>query len=459
MFFQRSLGIHIENSVVTIALVRTSLKGARLTASEVRPLDVNAPVKDRVKIISETVNEFLRRYGVSPANTFLAIPRDRVILRNISLPPAVKENLRGALGYEMEKYVPFASDDVFFDFQLLRETKEPSALEILIAVARKDDVAPYLGLKGLIGRDISGVEISSTAIANFLSHIRSIPADNFCTLLYLAEDYFEVGLIRGGLLEFSRRYAFPANHHFILNEICKGLEQARKVFLPKEESNGVVALCGPGASEPISNGLREEGYTIQEVDRSVAGLPSSELMPAFGLALKGLNGLPNQMNLLPVELQKRAGRMGYYLMIILLIMTFLGGLGWWGSRIQQQRLFVQDLEREGARLRPQVAKSDEIQKRYDGVRGKIRDLISVSARGIPVVDILKELSERVPQDAWLIEMSLSKDRVVITGYANRASDLIPVLEASPLFRNVVFLSTITKTREGKEQFRIGFKAG
>jgi hypothetical protein len=35
--------------------------------------------------------------------------------------------------------------------------------------------------------------------------------------------------------------------------------------------------------------------------------------------------------------------------------------------------------------------------------------------------------------------------------------LIPLLAASPLLKDVAFLSPITKGRDGKERFRIGFK--
>jgi len=35
--------------------------------------------------------------------------------------------------------------------------------------------------------------------------------------------------------------------------------------------------------------------------------------------------------------------------------------------------------------------------------------------------------------------------------------LIPLLAASPLLKDVAFLSPITKGKDGKEKFRIGFK--
>lgn len=421
-------------------------------------MDADTPIKERGKIIGEVVNEFLRRYSVSPTNIFVGIPRDRVILKNIILPLAVKENLRGALGYEMEKYTPFVVDDVFFDFQWLGEDNVQNTLEILLAVAKKEDLISYLGLKELIGRGISGIEISSAAIVNSLSHICSCPADNAYTIVYLAEKYFEVAIMSDGRLGYARRYACAEDHELLFQRISQGVEQVQKSSRLKKESVGLL-LCGPAASEKTAHALREDGYSTQEVNGASINLPSQELMPALGLALRGLNSLPNQMNLLPPEMQKRPSRSGYYLMVILLMMAVFCGFGWWGSRIQQQRLLIENLDRQVAHLRSEVAASEEIRKQCEEVRGKLDALISVTSREKPVLEVLKELTNRVPQSAWLNGLSLSKGKVVITGYAERASVLIPVLEASPLFQNVVFLSTITKTREGRERFRIGFKVG
>jgi general secretion pathway protein L len=45
----------------------------------------------------------------------------------------------------------------------------------------------------------------------------------------------------------------------------------------------------------------------------------------------------------------------------------------------------------------------------------------------------------------------------LDGYADSATELLPTLDESPFFREVAFLSTITKGKDGKERFRIGGK--
>jgi len=76
--------------------------------------------------------------------------------------------------------------------------------------------------------------------------------------------------------------------------------------------------------------------------------------------------------------------------------------------------------------------------------------------GLPVLDIIKELSERIPKSAWVNRFKFSEKGIEISGEAASASQLIQLLEDSPMFGDVAFLSAISKgARSGLEQFRIG----
>ena len=50
---------------------------------------------------------------------------------------------------------------------------------------------------------------------------------------------------------------------------------------------------------------------------------------------------------------------------------------------------------------------------------------------------------------------LKPDGLQLIGTSDTASDLLAILEDAPLFKDAVFISTITKDKEGKEKFRIG----
>jgi hypothetical protein len=67
--------------------------------------------------------------------------------------------------------------------------------------------------------------------------------------------------------------------------------------------------------------------------------------------------------------------------------------------------------------------------------------------------MLRELTETLPADAWLTNFSFDRTGLELGGFANAASQLIPLLEASPGLERVEFTSPVTKGRD-REQFRL-----
>ena len=122
-----------------------------------------------------------------------------------------------------------------------------------------------------------------------------------------------------------------------------------------------------------------------------------------------------------------------------------------------QRLRLNAINTETERLLAEIKNIDRIRSDLQKLEDRIEYLERLWRGQAPTLEILREVTERIPRDAWIQDFSYDEKGVKLYGYADSASELIPILEKSPLFRDVVFLSTITKGRDGKERFRIGFK--
>ncbi len=189
-----------------------------------------------------------------------------------------------------------------------------------------------------------------------------------------------------------------------------------------------------------------------------AGISAPDIVPAFGLALRPLWQTPLCINLLPEEFRRRPNRTGYYMMGGLAIIVLLTGLAWGGSHILKQRMAVRELDAEMQRLASEVAETDRVQKEISNIEARLDRLESLTRDYVPRLDILRELTQIIPDTAWVQDFSISeKGGGRITGYAESASELIPLLESSALFQDVIFLSTTVKDRDGRERFSIGFQ--
>lgn len=457
LLFQTSLGIDIENNCVSMAYLKASFKGVRLAAHVIHPLDRERPVKEKLGTVRELVKDFLGKNRISSTDIFLGIPRDLAILRFLELPLAVKENLRESLGYEIEKYVPFSADDIHFDYQIISEDRGGNQLKVLLMVVKKESIAPYFDLGKWLVDGISGIEVSSTAMVNYFSCKPNTPDGNAYALIYLREDDLELNLIKERLLNYSRSVKLTEKegdlHSLILQEL-KPLREA-----PGQRHDRLETIfCGPEANiEPLRRLREEADLEVRPVDLAGTGIPSYALIPAYGLALKGLQKAPMDINLMPVELRKKPNKTCYYVMFVLGTLLILSVLSWGGGNILRQRLNLNRLNAEIKRLSVEISNIDRIQTRCKELEVSIDCVNSLRGGRVPVLNVLKDLSQRIPETAWVRSLTFSDDGVQIEGHAELAAELIPFLEASPLFSDVAFQSTITKSKDGKERFRIGLK--
>jgi general secretion pathway protein L len=105
-------------------------------------------------------------------------------------------------------------------------------------------------------------------------------------------------------------------------------------------------------------------------------------------------------------------------------------------------------------LKTQASFVEQQQKEADGIIKEIRFFDALKNGQPSKLEILKELTNILPEDAWLTNLAFNESKVVINGFASSASNLISILDRSPLFQNVEFASPITKGMKSSERFKI-----
>jgi Tfp pilus assembly protein PilN len=105
------------------------------------------------------------------------------------------------------------------------------------------------------------------------------------------------------------------------------------------------------------------------------------------------------------------------------------------------------------RLEPEAKAVDALVEELGRKRRVLGALGSAEEGRIPALPVLRELTETLPASAWLQALTMDRQGVELTGQADGASALIPLLEASSRLERVEFTSPVIKT-QGKEQFRI-----
>jgi general secretion pathway protein L len=186
---------------------------------------------------------------------------------------------------------------------------------------------------------------------------------------------------------------------------------------------------------------------LQVAPRAMAA-PALELAERIGarpvrleLAASGDDG-GAALNLLPRE---PAGRQpGSRINRILALLAVALAVAAVVIPLQQQRSTAGELERQVAALRGDAEESLRLRERLATLSESARFLAQQKLVRPPAGEILAELTRLVPDQAYVVQLDMRDGAVNLHGFAATASELIAVLEQSPLFRTPQFRSPVTR---------------
>lgn len=89
-------------------------------------------------------SEQVRARADKAAQVILLLPEQRVLRKPISLPAVTEGKLHNVLHFEMDRYTPFKSEQVYFGHRLLRRDPSHERIEVELIVVQRDYLEPIL---------------------------------------------------------------------------------------------------------------------------------------------------------------------------------------------------------------------------------------------------------------------------------------------------------------------------
>ncbi|MEW6380858.1 MAG: type II secretion system protein GspL [bacterium] len=274
-------------------------------------------------------------------------------------------------------------------------------------------------------------------------------------------------VVQEGMEEDNAPVYEPINENIcsLGQDIIRELDIAMNVFSGFEEEKNLDELILTG-TEAYSGFLPEyiEAQTGVQVrilnplrnitTKSIPGKIASSLSMAAGLALRGLEDQPLMLNFLAEG--KKVKRKVNHLVVTATFMVLIVvlSLAWVLGMRYENGLISLELSKRLKALQPDVTIVKNISQEVEDVDKELSTISNIIETEISKMEILKELTTILPADTWLDNLSASNEKVEIDGYSESPSNLISMLEISPLLENVQFASSITKMGPGKERFKI-----
>lgn len=460
-----SFGIDFRQNHLVLALLKKFLGGIRLVDALLHPIPPEDHKEDREAQVINLINGFILKHRIRKDAVCLSIPGEKSIVRFLRLPASTKENLRKVLEYETSRYTPFEKEDVYFDFYLLGEDK--TWLSLVVIYVKRSEVDPYLSLLKKIGIQPSSIQIPSISAINLFSYHRSLDQKEISVLVEVSQPYYEINLLQGN--EWKESLHLPIASE---GERFHPIDLIRRSLLgPNDLSQTHFYVYGIDGDETLISNLTNT-FGLKAVSEPPAGrmklpkdfIPYSKIYPSLGVPLREMVVPRVDLNLLPDELRRKKRKIGKPILIILFALFLLVGLNQGASLYRSSQTELHSVTEEITKRKPEVEALERLQKEKEALLKEMAELEKIRSDEVSKIEILKELTRQLPDTVWIWNLKYNGKEVDMTGYADSASDLISLLDQSPLFEKVEFLSPVTKERfmrpEGpqeKERFRIKAK--
>ena len=206
------------------------------------------------------------------------------------------------------------------------------------------------------------------------------------------------------------------------------------------ELTAQLAVISAAVVAPVTARLRQWGLAPTALELAAAEGDGKDA----GARLFGLD--------LPVPAAgRRPGRLlGAALAALVLFWLGCGALHYW----RQAR--IEALAAQLATARSQAEHAEVMRVEFARLSGSERYLVNRPAGTAPLIVLLEALSALLPDESWLTELHLGRAGVELSGYAQDAAALIPLIERSPYFSEVKFRANLVRDPQLRmDRFQIG----
>jgi type IV pilus assembly protein PilM len=168
-------------------------------SQDLKPSLVLKPFMDGKKFQKDGVRVALKGHGV--------------VIRFIHFPKMQLEDLRSAMKYEAEQYIPFELSDVVLDFGVVEDslkTEDGEKMEVMLVVVKRQELDPTLEIFRNLECRLSVVDVSILSAMAALEYFHPEDFSGHVGLLDLGTEISTLGIVRDGRPRFVRDISYGA---------------------------------------------------------------------------------------------------------------------------------------------------------------------------------------------------------------------------------------------------------
>ena len=229
---RESFGLDIGTSAVKVVQLRQTPAGWMLTAHASVPLPPDVIAEGTIKdppAVVEAIKEAVAKAGVTTRDAAIGVAGRDLITKKVQLPEVPVKELRDAVELEAEHHIPFAFDEVFLDYHVVR--RQGGVMDLLIVAVKKSKVHEYVAVVEAAGLRPVIVDVDGFALGNQFEVNRPDDSGEAVALIDMGAAVMKTTVIHRGAPIFARDIPFGGNQYTqaIADRLHATFEHAERV--------------------------------------------------------------------------------------------------------------------------------------------------------------------------------------------------------------------------------------
>ena len=242
-----AIGIDIGSRSIKMAevVMRSGMPFMKKMAVFVVPDSV---MKDGVivdeALLAETLQRMASRNGFSGRQVAAALGGRSLFIREVMFPRMSEAELRQAIRWDLDKYVPFSPDQLYFDFWVTGPGLTEFEVRVLLVAVPRDVTDALVRVLNKAGLKPVAIDIEPLAIQ------RTVPDATDCMLINSGAAVSQVTLFQNGSPVFTRNIPIGGNQ--FTETVMEGFEIGREeAELLKQKDNDFLDIAGSDDNKEI----------------------------------------------------------------------------------------------------------------------------------------------------------------------------------------------------------------
>ena len=267
----RRLILDLGTSAIRICELQQTKSGYQLSKYYQRETIIDPSLDEDAKreVRVEALRSLLKEAKIRAKRTLFAVPGQSVFIRNRNLPPVPEYKVTQIVKYEIKQQIPFDLDQIALDYQVLDRT-EANGYSVMMAAIKVDVVEKHLDILRETKRSVEVVDVAPLAAYNWLKHTGEFGDTGECIAL------IDLGATTTDIVvERENQFRFPRSLNVGGNDITQAIAAAVNcTFAEAEKMKRERAFAPTG--DPQRDGRMGEvigpvlNRLVSEITRSFA---------------------------------------------------------------------------------------------------------------------------------------------------------------------------------------------